>query len=77
MMETLVRLIERAGEGAKAIVWAHNTHIGDFRATDMKVAGYVNLGGLARQSYGEENVALIGFGTYRGDEFPETWPSGQ
>ncbi|MBC7457189.1 MAG: erythromycin esterase family protein, partial [Bdellovibrionaceae bacterium] len=47
--------------------WAHNTHIGDYRATDMKDAGYVNLGGLARQSYGEENVALIGFGTYRGE----------
>lgn len=67
MMETLDRLLERAGEGAKAIVWAHNTHIGDYRATDMKDAGYVNLGGLARQSYGEENVALIGFGTYRGE----------
>ena len=67
MMETLDRLLERAGEGAKAIVWAHNTHIGDYRATDMKEAGYVNLGGLARQSYGDENVALVGFGTYEGE----------
>jgi erythromycin esterase-like protein len=67
MMETLDRLLERAGEGAKAIVWAHNTHIGDYRATDMKEAGYINLGGLARQSYGEENVALVGFGTYQGE----------
>lgn len=67
MMETLDRLLERSGEGAKAIVWAHNTHIGDYRATDMKAAGYVNLGGLARQSYGNDNVALIGFGTYQGE----------
>jgi len=67
MMDTLDQLLERAGEGAKAIVWAHNTHIGDYRATDMKAAGYVNIGGLARQSYGDDNVALIGFGTYEGE----------
>lgn len=66
MMDTLDRLLERAGDGAKAIVWAHNTHIGDYRATDMKAAGYVNIGGLARQSFGDENVALVGFGTYEG-----------
>lgn len=66
MMETLDRLLERHGEGAKAIVWAHNTHIGDYRATDMKAAGHVNIGGLARQSYGAENVALVGFGSYEG-----------
>lgn len=67
MMDTLDRLLERAGEGAKAIVWAHNTHIGDYRATDMKDAGYVNIGGLARQIYGDENVGLVGFGTYEGE----------
>lgn len=67
MMETLDRLLERAGEGAKAIVWAHNTHIGDYRATDMLHAGYVNIGGLARQAYGAENVALVGFGSYEGE----------
>lgn len=67
MMDTLDRLLERSGEGAKAIVWAHNTHIGDYRATDMKDAGYVNIGGLARQSYGDDKVALVGFGTYEGE----------
>lgn len=67
MMDTLDRLLERSGEGGKAIVWAHNTHIGDYRATDMKAAGYVNIGGLARQSYGDDNVALVGFGTYEGE----------
>lgn len=67
MLETLDRLLERHGEGAKGIVWAHNTHIGDYRATDMLESGYVNIGGLARESYGEENVALVGFGSYRGE----------
>lgn len=66
MMDTLDRLLEREGDGAKAIVWAHNTHIGDYRATDMLANGYVNIGGLARLSYGEENVSLIGFGSYQG-----------
>ena len=67
MMETLDRLLERHGEGAKAIVWAHNTHIGDYRATDMKDHGYVNIGGLARKLYGDENVSLVGLGTYEGE----------
>ena len=66
MMDMLDRLLENSGEGAKAIVWAHNTHIGDYRATDMQQNGYINLGGLARQSYGVENVALVGFGSYQG-----------
>jgi erythromycin esterase-like protein len=67
MMDTLDILLERAGEGGKAIVWAHSTHIGDYRATDMKSAGYVNIGGLARENYGDDNVALVGFGTYEGE----------
>lgn len=66
MLDTLDRLLENSGEGAKGIVWAHNTHIGDYRATDMEKNGYINLGGLARQSYGEENVALVGFGSFHG-----------
>jgi len=67
MMTTLEDLLSHYGEGSKAIVWAHNTHIGDYRATDMLVRGEVNLGGLARQRFGEENVALIGFSTYEGE----------
>lgn len=66
MMETLDRLLINAGEGSKGIVWAHNTHIGDYRATDMASNGYINIGGLARQAYGAENVSLIGFGSYQG-----------
>lgn len=66
MMEMLTLLLNHHGSASKAIVWAHNTHIGDYRATDMVDEGYVNLGGLARETLGEEQVALVGFGTYGG-----------
>lgn len=66
MEETLERLMDYYGEGAKGIVWAHNTHIGDYRATDMLLYNQVNIGGLARRSFGESNVVLIGFSTYSG-----------
>ena len=66
MEETLEMLMNHYGKNAKGIVWEHNTHIGDYRATDMDLQGQVNIGGLARQKFGEENVSLIGFGTYSG-----------
>lgn len=66
MMETLRTLLESHGKDSKGIVWAHNTHIGDYRATDMVLQGDINLGGLAREELGAENVSLIGFGTYSG-----------
>jgi erythromycin esterase-like protein len=66
MMETLQRLMQFHGAGAKGIVWEHNTHIGDARATDMKRSGTVNIGQLAREQMGEENIYLVGFGSYRG-----------
>lgn len=67
MMDALVRLMEFHGSGAKSIVWAHNTHVGDARATDMKRAGMVNLGQLARERAAKnDGVVLAGFGTYRG-----------
>lgn len=67
MMETLLSLLQYYGDDAKAIVWAHNTHIGDYHATEMRDAGYINLGGLAREKLGADNVRLIGFGTYEGE----------
>lgn len=67
MQETLEALLQRYGEGSKAIVWAHNTHIGDYRATSMKEEGQVNIGGLAREAFGEAHVKLVGFSTYRGE----------
>lgn len=66
MMETLDRLLQFHGKGAKGIVWEHNTHIGDARFTDMKRAGMVNIGQLAREQYGINQVYLVGFGSYHG-----------
>jgi erythromycin esterase-like protein len=65
MMETLERLLEHHGPDAKAIVWEHNTHVGDARATDMARVGMVNVGQLARQRWGDE-VAIVGFSSYAG-----------
>jgi erythromycin esterase-like protein len=66
MADTLDDLLEYHGKDAKVIVWAHNTHIGDARATDMAADGMLNLGELARIKYGEPNVVLVGFGSYKG-----------
>ena len=62
MMDTLDRLLARRGKG---VVWAHNTHVGDARATDMKDEGMVNLGQLARERLGEDAFA-VGFSTFEG-----------
>jgi erythromycin esterase-like protein len=66
MAETLDRLLDRHGPAAKAIVWEHNTHIGDARATDMARVGMVNVGQLVRESYAKSDVVLVGFGSYQG-----------
>ena len=66
MFTTLLTLLDFHGEDAKGIVWAHNTHIGDARYTDMQQQGQVNIGQLARERFGPENVLLLGFGTYTG-----------
>ncbi len=66
MADTLGHLLEQGGPHAKAIVWAHNSHIGDARATDMgRSRGEHNIGQLARERWGDA-VALIGFGTHTG-----------
>src|SRR5687768_11292851 len=66
MEETLERLLELHGAHSKAIVWEHNTHIGDSRATDMIDEGMYNIGELVRTKYKKEDVFLVGFGTYKG-----------
>jgi erythromycin esterase-like protein len=66
MMTTLNRLVQRQGPQAKAIVWAHNTHVGDARYTDMARSGEINLGQLVREEHAGEGVYLVGFGTHRG-----------
>ncbi|EXG81048.1 erythromycin esterase family protein [Cryptosporangium arvum] len=66
MVNTLDRLLQHYGPGSKAVVWAHNTHIGDARATDMADVGMVNLGQLGRERWGDDAVVLVGFGSHRG-----------
>jgi erythromycin esterase-like protein len=68
MMETLRSLIqwtERRSGTAKSVVWAHNSHLGDARYTQMGDWGELNLGQLVRQEYGPESF-LIGFTTHKG-----------
>ena len=66
MFETLNRILQMRGPQAKAVVWAHNSHIGDARYTEMGAArGELNLGQLCRERFGGD-AALIGFGTHTG-----------
>lgn len=70
MAETLVALathLENQGQSAKIVVWAHNSHLGDARATDMsRGRGEWNVGQLVREKYGAQDVRLIGFTTFEG-----------
>ncbi|WP_332630255.1 erythromycin esterase family protein [Halalkalibacter flavus] len=66
MVEALDQISNYYGPNAKGIIWEHNTHIGDARATDMAEEGMVNVGQLTREKYGVNQVYSIGFGTYEG-----------
>ncbi len=71
MVNTLERLISFYSnrnhvKSPKAIVWAHNTHIGDARFTDMAPSGMINIGQLVRERKGIQKTVLIGFSTYEG-----------
>lgn len=66
MFETLKSLIASPhAPGEKVVVWAHNSHVGDARATSMSARGEHNLGQLCRQQWGDD-VYIIGFGTHCG-----------
>jgi erythromycin esterase-like protein len=68
MVDTLVRLTEhlaRHGGKTKAIVWAHNSHVGNAKATSMGARHEINIGSLMRDRFGDEPV-LVGFTTYNG-----------
>ncbi|MBU7582983.1 MAG: erythromycin esterase family protein [Nostoc sp. TH1S01] len=68
MAETLDQLVahfDQQGQKTKVVVWEHNSHLGDARATEMKRAGELNVGQLVRERYGNDAV-LIGFSTYTG-----------
>ncbi|WP_312479514.1 erythromycin esterase family protein [Stutzerimonas nitrititolerans] len=65
MFDTLRALLTHRGKDARAVVWAHNSHIGDARATGMGWGGRFNLGELCRIAFGKAAV-LLGMGTDRG-----------
>lgn len=65
MFATLQALLERRGAGARAVVWAHNSHVGDAGATSMSASGETNVGELCRRAFGDA-CYLIGFGTDHG-----------
>ena len=68
MMESLLSLtnhLNKKGAPAKMIIWAHNSHLGDARATQMGERGEINLGQLTREHFGKQAVS-IGFTTYDG-----------
>jgi len=65
MYDTLKYLLDFHGPEARAVVWEHNSHVGDAAATDMGNRGEINVGHLCRQQYGDD-AYLIGFGTHEG-----------
>jgi protein-L-isoaspartate(D-aspartate) O-methyltransferase len=65
MFETLQAVLDFRGPDAKAVVWAHNSHVGNAAATEMTVRGEHNIGQLAREHFGHD-AYLIGCGTDTG-----------
>ena len=65
MFDTLQSVLEFRGPQSKAVIWEHNSHVGDARATQMSARGELNVGQLARQAYGDK-AYNIGFGTDHG-----------
>jgi len=65
MFDTLRSVLAFRGAESKAVIWEHNSHIGDARATQMSARGEFNIGQLVRQKYPDDTY-LIGFGTDHG-----------
>ena len=65
MVETLEQLITHLGPSSKVVIWAHNSHLGDARATEMSERGELNVGQLVREKHGNDAV-LNGSTTYAG-----------
>lgn len=64
-IDELLTFLDRSQSGGKLIVWAHNSHLGDARATQMGQGGELNVGQLAREKFGAQAV-LVGFTTHAG-----------
>jgi protein-L-isoaspartate(D-aspartate) O-methyltransferase len=65
MFETLKNLLAFHGPDSKAVVWAHNSHVGNAAATEMTARAEYNIGQLCRQEFGDQ-AYLVGFGTHGG-----------
>ncbi|MTV15467.1 MULTISPECIES: protein-L-isoaspartate(D-aspartate) O-methyltransferase [Bradyrhizobium] len=65
MFETLKNLLAYHGPDSKAVVWAHNSHVGNANATEMAARGEYNLGQLCRSEFGD-GAYMVGFGTHSG-----------
>jgi erythromycin esterase-like protein len=65
-LDAVYRHLAASGRTPKIVVWAHNSHLGDARFTDMTRRREINLGQLTRERYGEDAVRLIGFSTHSG-----------
>jgi erythromycin esterase-like protein/adenine/guanine phosphoribosyltransferase-like PRPP-binding protein len=64
-LDDLLAFLARTRPGARVVVWAHNSHLGDARATQMGERGELNVGQLARERFGSAAV-LVGFTTHTG-----------
>ena len=64
-LDAVARHLERDGKPARIVVWEHNSHIGDARATEIGRQGEWTVGELARKAYGADAL-LVGFTTYEG-----------
>ena len=65
MFDTLKSLLAFYGPDARGIVWEHNSHVGDAKATEMSTRGELNVGELSRAQWGD-GAYLVGFGTDHG-----------
>ena len=65
MFSTLELVLRHRGDDARAVVWAHNSHVGNAAATEMGMRGEINIGQLARETW-RNQAYLIGFGTDHG-----------
>ena len=68
LVQACLRLVEYSSNvgPAKVVLWAHNSHCGDARATERGEHEEWNLGHMARATFGERNVFIVGFGTASG-----------
>ncbi len=65
MFDTLMMQLAYYGKRSRAVVWAHNSHVGNAAATEMSARGETNIGELCRKEFGD-GVYSIGFGTHTG-----------